>query len=1057
MNNSLDPDFEEFKFSDENKIWKDDALDDIQRFGEHIDDQNSVFSLQIPLLHCEICRKQFISKKQLRIHIHTHLGKPRIVLKRISNLKSIKRKYNNTYWLDPEKKGSLKLTLKKQSLSDSLKLTLKKSPESKDFAVVNTNINLGTKDVAAAKENDQTHDKNTENSTIQSFKLKEVMVEQQDEYGNVKFDTHDHNLLEENDRPSIDVNEGDSGVGSDMANPSEKEDQNVDDLQSTGQYDNSDKRLSEGEDHEESDALEATCRETIENLRKLGEQSGSRPMSQLIDNSSIEDDDDRRDETNMTDDLEENPTISIITNSSRFLNHSANCSSENEDKPDNSTESATGFNWNQLSANLNNKNNEVPKESDEQSDHGGGDNNMENAGSLLQNLIDHQRHNQNERLSNNLPPETEYVSLEKLAETVSTCRVCNEKFKDIAHLDEHRSKVGHYQCNISECINLIFHSPLEVSMHKAQMHGTPLSPSVSQLSPHLNASSPHLNQNSPHLSQASPQLNIHSPHATSMESPNTPNSQQINRISPLNSPHQTNSPTYNSVSNPGQQILPPVNFEQLPAPVQQLAQQVQRMPLPQTQMPPSLPPGANTMIPGPNYFVQPPGRPPLYRVPGPQSMHYPPHIAHLYSQYGPGPYPQMSAPPQMHPQLSQQISRGRYPTVAQSSRTPRIPQNGSTPRQRMKRPLQQTQAQQQQQQNNSAIKQRRLDVLLPDRNEDADCHVIAQQKRNDGLPVIQNVQGATTQQTRNDSTIHLTDSITLSVRQPAQVQNTSSAGSKKSDAKAVANVLAARGITVTPAANKNKSSEQNKQQIPSQPQKTTSSQQPLNFTALTLNSAISIIPAHSQKKQPEQGQFAVPQNKQNKTAVNEVERPPRPPTVDLTQDTPPQMPVVRRGRPPRALLTCQVCDKSFQNQEMLTQHMATHRAPSKLLHKCNLCPAQYPTAQALSTHKQAYHKEVDTVAQNGGAELALPVVDLKSPHVLNRLSNLGIQSYIPLSQLSAQTGGYFGLPIITIDGARNPNTCNLGALGATSILSLGPLKHLSNRKRKRLLKTQELT
>lgn len=113
--------------------------------------------------------------------------------------------------------------------------------------------------------------------------------------------------------------------------------------------------------------------------------------------------------------------------------------------------------------------------------------------------------------------------------------------------------------------------------------------------------------------------------------------------------------------------------------------------------------------------------------------------------------------------------------------------------------------------------------------------------------------------------------------------------------------------------------------------------------------------------------------------------------------------------------------------------------------RCNLCPAQYPTAQALSTHKQAYHKEVDTVAQNGGAELALPVVDLKSPHVLNRLSNLGIQSYIPLSQLSAQTGGYFGLPIITIDGARNPNTCNLGALGATSILSLGPLKHLSNR------------
>ncbi|CAK9805811.1 hypothetical protein ANTQUA_LOCUS4575 [Anthophora quadrimaculata] len=1051
MNNPLDQDFEEFRFSDQNNICKGDALDDIQTLGKHIDDQNSLFSLRFPLFSCEICRKQFVTKKQLRIHIYTHLGRPRIILRRVVNLKSFKKKDSDTYWLDPEKKGSLKLTLKKQNFTDPLKLKLKKSSESEDFTVVKSNISLGTEnhgqgDVAGAKENDQRHDKDTERSINEPFE--NVMVEQQDEYGSIKFDTDEPNPLEENDRPSIDVNEGDSGVGSDMANPSEKEDQNVDDLQSTDQYDNSDKRLSETEDHEESDALEATCRETIENLKKLGEQSGSRSMSQLIDNSGIEEDDDRRPESHMIHDLEENPAISIISKSSTFSNHAVDCTPvcEDEDKPEESAESTAGFNWNQLSTNLSTKNNEISKENEEQPDHGG-DNNMENTGSLLQNLIEHQRHNQNETLSNNLPSETEYVSLEKLAETVSTCRVCNEKFKDIAHLDEHRSKVGHYQCNIPECINLIFNSLMEVSVHKAQMHGTPLSPSVSQLSPHLNTNSPHLNQNSPHLSQASPQLNTHSPHAVSMESPNTPNSQQINRNSPLTSPHQTNSPTYNAVATGGQQIMPPVNFEQLPAPVQQLAQQVQRMPLPQTQMPPSLPPGANTMLPGPNYFVQPPGRPPLYRVPGPQGMHYPPHIAHLYPQYGPGPYPQMSAPPQMHPQLSQQISRGRYPTVTQSSRAPRVPQAGPTPRQRMKRPIQQAM---QVQQNNSAIKQRRLDVLLPDRNEDADCHVIAQQKRNDGLPVIQNVQGATIQQTnRNDSTIHLTDSITLSVRQPgsapAQVQNTSGAGGKKSDAKAVANVLAARGITVTPAANKNKSSEQNKQQIPpSLQQRATPSQQTLNVTALTLNSAISIIPASSQKKQ-EQGQFAVPQNKQNKTTVNEVERPPRPPTVDLTQDGPPQMPVVRRGRPPRALHICQVCDKNFQNQDMLTQHMATHRAPSKLLHKCNLCSAQYPTAQALITHKQAYHKEVDTVAQNGGAELALPVVDLKSPHVLNRLSNLGIQSYIPLSQLSAQTGGYFGLPIITIDGARNPNTCNLGALGATSILSLGPLKHLSNR------------
>ncbi|XP_036140734.1 histone acetyltransferase KAT6A isoform X2 [Monomorium pharaonis] len=1058
----------EFKFSAKSKICKDNAVELLQNFDKSEGTPNSSLddsllngggcSGQQLFLDCDICGERFASKKPLRVHINTHLRKLRIVLKRVVNPKVVKVK-KDTYWLDPEKTGLLKLTLKKQSAAkspnDSLKLTLKKSSESEDFTVVNNNFYPVIKcsqerDVAGAKENDPKSDKAQENSIDEPFE--NVMVDQQDDYDNGKLDTDHHNPLEENERPSADINESDSDVGSDMANPSEKDDQNADDTQSADKFDNSEKRLSESEDHEETDALEATCRETIENLKKLGEQSSSRSASQLIDSSSVEEEDDRSPESNMIHNLEQNPAISINPKSFTFSNHTTERTSicDNEDKNRESTEAShtQGFNWNQLSDLSSKSNEDFNKEDSEQQGDACGDANMDNAGSILQSfLIDHQRRNSNEvSLSNNMASSetAEYVPLEKLAETINTCRVCNEKFKDIAHLEEHRSKAGHYQCNIPECANL-FHSTMEMSIHRAQVHNTPLSPSVSQLSPHHLPSS----TNTSHLSQAT-----HSPHTVSAASmPETTNgSHQLSRTSPLTSPHQTNSPTFNAAvaaGAAGQQMqIPPVNFEQLPPPVQQLAQQVQRMPLPQAQMPPSLPPGANTMIPGSNYFVQPPGRPPLYRVPGPQGIHYPPHMAHLY-QYGPGPYPQMGAPPpQMHPQMQpQQIPRGRYPSasVVQNSRAPRLPQTGPVPRQRMKRPLQQPV---QQQNNTPSAKQRRMDVLLPDRNEDADCHVIAQQKRNDGLPVIQNVQGATTQQTtsRNDSTIHLTDSITLSVRQPAQVQNTSNPGGKKSDAKAVANVLAARGITVTPAANKNKTSEQNKQQIPPQQQQRPSpSQQPLNVTALNLNSAISIIPTSSQRKQQEQGQFAVPQNKQNKSPINDqVERPPRPPTVDLTQDTPPQMPVVRRGRPPRALLTCQVCDKNFQNQDMLTQHMATHRTTSKLLHRCNLCPAQYPTVQALTTHKQTYHKEVDAVAQNGGTELALPVVDLKSPHVLNRLANLGIHSYIPLSQLSAQTGGYFGLPIITIDGARNTSICNLGALGATSILSLGPLKHISN-------------
>lgn len=95
--------------------------------------------------------------------------------------------------------------------------------------------------------------------------------------------------------------EGDSGVGSDMVNPQEREDQGIDDLHQVDQFDQPDKDMEtedplamtendggqvneqndeenegnefrEREDPEELEAL-ATCRKTIENLRSLGEHS----------------------------------------------------------------------------------------------------------------------------------------------------------------------------------------------------------------------------------------------------------------------------------------------------------------------------------------------------------------------------------------------------------------------------------------------------------------------------------------------------------------------------------------------------------------------------------------------------------------------------------------------------------------------------------------------------------------------------------------------------------------------------------------------------------------
>lgn len=76
-----------------------------------------------------------------------------------------------------------------------------------------------------------------------------------------------------------------------------------------------------------------------------------------------------------------------------------------------------------------------------------------------------------------------------------------------------------------------------------------------------------------------------------------------------------------------------------------------------------------------------------------------------------------------------------------------------------------------------------------------------------------------------------------------------------------------------------------------------------------------------------QNQFAVPQGRSVGRQQAQVERPSRPPTVDLTQDTPP---VFNRVRNRMSRFTCQVCDKVFTSQETLTQHMQTHRSPGKL-------------------------------------------------------------------------------------------------------------------------------
>ncbi|XP_048525994.1 altered inheritance of mitochondria protein 3-like [Dendroctonus ponderosae] len=117
-------------------------------------------------------------------------------------------------------------------------------------------------------------------------------------------------------------------------------------------------------------------------------------------------------------------------------------------------------------------------------------------------------------------------------------------------------------------------------------------------------------------------------------------------------------------------------------------------------------------------------------------------------------------------------------------------------------------------------KRRRVDVLTPSDKDDDDCQVICIQQKNSGLPQIENVHGGP--ESVENSIMKLSDSITLSVRNPPPKPADTP---QKSDAKAVANVLASRGITVT-ASGKSKES----------PTKQMSSS-----TALSLNGAVSIV------------------------------------------------------------------------------------------------------------------------------------------------------------------------------------------------------------------------
>ncbi|XP_018010461.1 uncharacterized protein LOC108667873 isoform X2 [Hyalella azteca] len=326
--------------------------------------------------------------------------------------------------------------------------------------------------------------------------------------------------------------------------------------------------------------------------------------------------------------------------------------------------------------------------------------------------------------------------------------------------------------------------------------------------------------------------------------------------------------------------------------------------------------------------------------------------------------------------------------------------------------------------------QRRDDINVPSRQKDNECQIIAVANRGDGLPVISNVQGGReerrqSQPTGNggggvgsgESTIHLSDSITLSVRS-SSANKEPARGERSGDAGTVANLLASRGITVTPAAGDKNDGGRDERRIPT-------------ASDLNLSSAISVHPPTSRDRDG----FAVPQapSTRNISSNREIERPPRPPTVDLTRDVNPT------GAQPNRV-KCSQCDRSFSNQALLADHAKVHQQASsaRMPYKCHLCTAGFSTQKGQQHHYQQFHQ-----LHLSTNDVAIPVVDLRNPVNVQRMAALGVRSFLPLTNLQNRGGGgIVGIPLLTLENLRN-GQMTLQQWGVNDVLTLGPPKTLN--------------
>lgn len=318
----------------------------------------------------------------------------------------------------------------------------------------------------------------------------------------------------------------------------------------------------------------------------------------------------------------------------------------------------------------------------------------------------------------------------------------------------------------------------------------------------------------------------------------------------------------------------------------------------------------------------------------------------------------------------------------------------------------------------------------PKRPRPNSSETIAQTQRESSLPIITRVQGgAAPAQTTKPSVPQISDQVTLTSVKHKEV--VAKPANLNQNPQTVANILAHRGIIVTPTAkaNETKKPDDNVQAASSPP-----------------------VPDDGTPKQQINGAIS----------ITSVKKPmPSNSTIDLSIDEGPNSSATEAAAQPNskfATIKCpyKACDKQFSTVETVRKHiLQMHKlqatAPaSRTIFKCKECFSKFSTQGGLTFHLKRMHSThtppVASSITDSMINMGIPVVNLADESTRKKLEELGIVNYIPMTNFNQSHGGLMALPILSIHDVVKKNGKIVQTFGTEKLLTVGRLKTIARKK-----------